>query len=48
MARLVSAVDAVGDDGKAAGYIPDKISELLEELAQRLGAAKAFGGAPTD
>ncbi len=44
MARLVRAMDAVGDDGAAAVHIPDGTQEALEALAARVSAAKGFSG----
>jgi hypothetical protein len=43
MSRLVRAIDAVGDDGEAAGHISESMPEALQELASRLTSAQAFG-----
>jgi hypothetical protein len=42
MARLVRAMDAVQDDGKAASHIPDRLSVALDGLATRVSAAITF------
>ncbi len=43
MARLVAAVDAIGDDGEASRYISKRMPEELERLAARLNAAQGLG-----
>ena len=43
MTRFVRAVDAVGDDGEAGRHLPEKLSESLDALATRVGAALGFG-----
>ena len=42
MAKLVRAMDAVGDDGEAAPNIPEGVEEALGTLAARVSAAKGF------
>ena len=42
MAKLVRAMDAVGDDGEAAAHIPEGVDEALGTLAERVSAAKGF------
>ncbi len=42
LARLVSAVDAVGDDGEACRHISEQLPEALESLAGRLSAGMTF------
>jgi hypothetical protein len=42
MARLVRAIDAVGDDGEAAKYVSEEMPDALEELASRISAAEGF------
>jgi hypothetical protein len=44
MARLVSAIDAVGDDAEASHHVSEKLIEELENLAGRLSAAQGFTG----
>jgi hypothetical protein len=44
MAGLLRAIDAVGDDGKAAQDIPDEVLEQLDRLGERLNAARGFDG----
>jgi hypothetical protein len=44
MARLVSAIDAVGDDAEASKHVSEKLIEELENLAGRLSAAQGFTG----
>jgi hypothetical protein len=43
MARLVRAIDAVGDDGEAARYVSERMPEALDELALRISAAQGLG-----
>ena len=43
MSRLVRAIDAVGDDAEAAAHLSEAMPEALQELANRLTAALAFG-----
>jgi hypothetical protein len=42
MARLVRAIDAVGDDGEAAKHVPQDVPAAMEELAGRVNAAQGF------
>jgi outer membrane murein-binding lipoprotein Lpp len=42
MARLVRALDALGDDGEAAGNVSEEMVRAIEGLAARLGAAGGF------
>ena len=42
MSGLLRAVDALGDEGAAAGDIPEDLPEQLERLAARLNAARGF------
>jgi hypothetical protein len=42
MARLVRAIDAVGDDGAAAAAVSEDVPTQLEALAARLSAAGGF------
>jgi hypothetical protein len=44
MSGLLRAVDAVADEGVAARDIPEELPEQLERLAERLNAARGFGG----
>ena len=44
MSGLLRAIDALGDEGAAAGDIPDGLPEELERLAARLDAARKFSG----
>jgi hypothetical protein len=44
MARLVRAIDAVGDDREAIEHISAEMPEALEQLATRIGAAQGFNG----
>jgi hypothetical protein len=42
MAKLVRAMDAVGDDGEAAPHIPEGVEVALGALSARVSAAKGF------
>ncbi len=44
MARLLRAIDAVGDDGEAARYVSERMPEALRELAVRITAAQGLAG----
>jgi hypothetical protein len=44
LARLVRAIDAVGDDREAIGRISAEMPDALEQLASPIGAAQGFNG----
>lgn len=44
MARLLKAIDVVGDDGEACRHVSPTMAEELEHLAARLSAAQGFAG----
>jgi len=42
MGRLVSAIDAIGDDGEACQHVSVRMPDELERLAVRVSAAQGF------